>query len=113
MVESVPRAFAKVTVPVQDRPLLLLPYDLSITLEPKIRLEIGRFSLGTLARVRVIANPDDELVLKIGAFCEISHDALVVVGGVHRNESLFNFTFGGMATILKHFMSAEEGSCAM
>ena len=54
---------------------LLTPYDLVITVAPQVRLEIGRFSLGLLPRILLIANPSDELVLSAGAFCEIAHDA--------------------------------------
>ena len=89
---------------------LLAPYDLVITVAPKVRLEIGRFSLGLLPRIRLIANPADELVFSAGAFCEIAHDATIVIGGEHRNESLLNYTFGGPANVFKHFMTEQDWS---
>lgn len=89
---------------------LLAPYDLVITVAPKVRLEIGRFSLGLLPRIRLIANPADELVFSAGAFCEIAHDATIVIGGEHRNESLLNYTFGGPANVFKHFMTEQNWS---
>lgn len=89
---------------------LLAPYDLVITVAPKVRLEIGRFSLGLLPRIRLIANPADERVFSAGAFCEIAHDATIVIGGEHRNESLLNYTFGGPANVFKHFMTEQDWS---
>lgn len=89
---------------------LLAPYDLVITVAPKVRLEIGRFSLGLLPRIRLIANPADEWVFTAGAFCEIAHDATIVIGGEHRNDALFNYTFGGPANAFKHIMTQQDWS---
>ncbi|WMJ09129.1 hypothetical protein [Nitrosomonas sp. sh817] len=56
----------------------------------------------------MIANPADELVFSAGAFCEIAHDATIVIGGEHRNESLLNYTFGGPANVFKRFMTEQD-----
>jgi len=34
----------------------------------------------------------------------------IVIGGEHRNESLLNYTFGGPASVFKHFMTEQDWS---
>lgn len=78
--------------------VLLSPYSLTMA-GPGYRFEVGRFSYAVLARAHMFLSPDDDAALRVGAFCEFSTDAMLVIGGEHRNDSLFNVTFGASQTI--------------
>jgi acetyltransferase-like isoleucine patch superfamily enzyme len=88
----------------EDTSTLLAPYDLLISVDGHIRIEIGRFSLTALPRIQLIANAVDECLVRIGSFCEVAHGSKIIVGGQHRNEALFNYTFGLQAKVFKAFV---------
>ena len=93
--------------PSGQRNMLVAPYEIVLHAGHQTAV-LGRFSHGLLPKVSFLHHPDDRNVLKIGAFCE-ANDAQIIVGGEHRNASLFNHTFGGahFATF-KGFMPVED-----
>lgn len=104
--ELLERAFYDIDT--NRRAPLLAPYDLLITLDGGIRIEVGRFSFAMLKKVRVIANGEDRCLLKIGSFCEAAEDATILVGGEHRNDSFLNYTFGDQGCFFRGFMPPEH-----
>jgi hypothetical protein len=88
--------------------ILLAPYDLELDLGSSLHISIGRFSVGLLGRMRIITRSNAGLILRAGSFCEISGDALILVGGEHRNQSLLNCTIPGYGKVFRLFMDAEN-----
>lgn len=87
------------------RPSLIFgAYNLDLAIEG-VHIRIGRFSFGVLSRIKMLATKADTLPLYVGSFCECA-DAAIVVGGDHRNESIFNYTFS-TGHIFKRFMDAD------
>lgn len=81
-------------------------YDLEIRIG-SLRIEIGRFSFGLISRIKILTNPSDGAVIKAGAFCEAASSSIILVGGEHRNDDLFNYTFSS-GRIFKSFMPPED-----
>jgi acetyltransferase-like isoleucine patch superfamily enzyme len=87
---------------------LITPYDLTIQFSSGMQIEIGRFSHGLLRRCRVLTNSLETRPLRIGAFCESAEGVTIVVGGDHRNESIWNYTCGAGARPFYDLMEREE-----
>jgi acetyltransferase-like isoleucine patch superfamily enzyme len=90
---------------------LFAAYDLSINIDNVLEIEIGRFSHGTLGRIRIYSRPSDAIkgpLLSVGCFCEFSETSLVILGGEHRNDHLYNVTLGRGGTFYKAFMPAGD-----
>lgn len=87
--------------------LLLAPYEI-ILREGHQTVELGRYSHGLMDRLKFLRHADDTLLFKAGAFCE-SGSASFVVGGEHRNDSIFNFTMGDPSFIpYMSFISPDD-----
>lgn len=102
----------EIDVPAGQRPILLTPYDLVVTVNGEIRIEIGRFSLACLPRIRVHAIEESRILLRMGAFCEVANDAVILIGGEHRNSSLLNYSFGASCVGFRHLMTPEDRTLA-
>lgn len=87
----------------------LSAYDLSIELNGKYHLEIGRFSQSALRSLKLMIEDSAPVstVVKIGAFCQFAEDAAVLLGGSHRNDRLLNITLADHS-LYKSFMSAQD-----
>lgn len=85
---------------------LLQPYAITISAEPDIRLEMGRFSCALLPLLMVLGAGQR---FSCGAFCEAAPSARIVVGGEHDNGSLWNLTLGPAAQAFGAFTPSEEG----
>lgn len=91
------------------RSSFLSAYDLSIELNGKYHLEIGRFSQSALRSLKLMIEETVPVstVVQIGAFCQFAEDAAILLGGSHRNENLLNVTFGDHQ-LYKSFMSPQD-----
>lgn len=85
---------------------LLSAYDLELT-SGTWKIEVGRFSFGLLSKLELLPRPDDTLLFKAGAFCEASGTSHIIVGGEHRNDSLFNYSFSS-APVFKSFSAKGD-----
>lgn len=90
-----------------------MPYDLEISLPNDVVIDLGRFSLGMLARIHVIPPYSGGATLRIGAFCEAAKGATILIGGNHANHSLLNYSFGLHAEYYQPFMKPEDRALGM
>ena len=87
---------------------LIAPYAMTIRTNTGAVVEVGRFSADYLARVQVLGLPDQGLVFRCGAFCEIAPSAEILVGGGHHNDGLWNVSVLGQAPAFGNFMDEEN-----
>jgi len=87
---------------------LLNPYDMTLQFRSGMRFEIGRFSQSVLSRCRVIASSQEDVPLRIGAFCEAAFQSVIMVGGDHRNDSIWNYTCAGNSRPFYDLMERED-----
>jgi len=87
---------------------LLNPYDVTLQFRSGTRIEIGRFSHSVIPRCRLIANSQEDVPLRIGAFCEAALQSVIMVGGDHRNESIWNYTCPGDAQPFYELMGSTD-----
>lgn len=95
-----------------QRESILASYDLVVTLPSGAILEVARFSHAALRRVIALPHAKDGCILRVGAFCEFARAALIMIGGEHHNENLFNYTFSGVVPLFRPFMNAEAWELA-
>lgn len=87
---------------------ILLPYDFDVIVEG-CTFRFGRFSLGLLKRIRMIAplNRMSGIVFSAGAFVEASPSCEIILGGEHNNSCSINWSAGCFGRIFNRFTSAE------
>ncbi len=79
-------------------------YDLVVHIPTAALVEVGRFSLSVLSKLRAIPPQGEECHFKVGAFCEAGRDVIILGGGEHQNDTIFNFTFGGGCDYFREFI---------
>ena len=72
-----------------------------VLLSDRLYIDVGRFSLGVIPRIRLYTNVNfDGLAARVGDYCEFS-DCRLLLGGEHKNGQLINLNFSASPVFQK------------